>query len=213
MEQFLDALDGLPTVVIYLVLGFGAAIENFIPILPADTFIVAGGFAAGVGRVGPVPVFFTTWAFNVAGAMVVYWVGLRYGIRFFRAGPGRHFLSMHQLGTLQAFYARWGVPAIFVARFLPGLRALVPVFAGVTRQHPARVLPPIILASALWYGGLVRLGFVTGDNLETVLQTLSRANQWFLGFSVVAFFALAALWHRSRRPPGGRGKPEGGAGD
>jgi membrane protein DedA with SNARE-associated domain len=197
-ERALALLEGLPPALLYVVLGLGAAIENVIPVLPADTVIVAGGFAAGLGSLHPVGVFVATWALNVAGAVAVYVVGYRYGVRFFTEGVGRRFLSMDQLGRVHRFYDRWGIPAIFFARFLPGLRALVPVFAGVSRQHPARVLPPLILASAIWYGGLVRLGYLTGENLDQVLATLARANQLFLIVSVVLAAVVVAFWIRTR---------------
>ena len=200
MEQALELLDQLPTALIYLALGLGAALENFVPIVPADTFIVAGGFVSGIGNVDPMGVFLMTWGLNVAGAMAVYGIGHRYGKAFFAEGPGRRLLSIDQLGRLESFYERWGVSSIFLARFLPGLRALVPVFAGVTRQRPVRVLPPLMIASAIWYGGLVRLGFLTGENLDAVLTRLATANRVFLVVSVLVSSAVVAIWLRGRRP-------------
>lgn len=207
-ERALALLEGLPPALLYVVLGLGAAIENVIPVLPADSVIVAGGFVAGLGTLHPVGVFLATWSLNVAGAVAVYLVGYRYGLRFFTEGAGRRFLSVAQLDRLHRFYDRWGIPAIFFARFLPGLRALVPVFAGVSRQHPVRVLPPVILASAIWYGGLVRLGYLTGDNLDQVLATLGRANRVFLAVSVALVVIVVAFWIRTRN--GGAPTPDAG---
>ena len=50
-------------------LGTGAALENIIPVIPADTFIVTGGFVAGLGAVHPVPAFLFVWGFNVGGGV------------------------------------------------------------------------------------------------------------------------------------------------
>ncbi|MYK65168.1 MAG: hypothetical protein F4022_01710, partial [Gemmatimonadetes bacterium] len=127
MEQILAFLSDLPPLLLYVVLGLGAAIENVLPIVPADTVIVTGGFIAGLGVAGVIPVFLSVWGFNVAGAVAVYAVGRRYGPEFFSTGRGRHLLAKGQMRRLEAFYARWGVAAIFAGRFLPGFRALVPV--------------------------------------------------------------------------------------
>ncbi|MDE2762996.1 MAG: DedA family protein [Gemmatimonadota bacterium] len=212
MEGVLTFLSGLPPPLIHVVLGLGAAIENILPVVPADTFVVVGGFVAGLGAVRAVPVFLFVWGFNVAGAMAVYAVGRRYGPRFFSEGPGRHLLAPEQMDRLETFYARWGVVAIFVGRFLPGFRALVPVFAGVTGLGTVRVLPPLAVASAVWYGTLVRVGYLAGDNLEAVVEAIERANRGLLVASAVLAALILGFWWRARRrgaEPGGHGQDAG----
>ena len=199
MEGILTFLGDLPPPLVYIVLGTGAALENVVPVIPADTFILAGGFVAGLGAVHAVPVFLFVWGSNVAGAMAVYVVGRRYGPRFFSEGPGRNLLAAGQMSRLETFYARWGVSAIFAGRFFPGFRALVPVFAGVTGLGPSRVLPPLVVASAIWYGALVRIGQLAGDNLEAVSETLKRMNQGLLATSLVLAALILGLWWRARR--------------
>ena len=69
-----------------------------------------------------------------------------------------------------------GTPAIFVTRFLPGIRSVVPVFAGVTHQGWLPVALPIALASGIWYGGLVWLGAWAGSNVDRLTGVLDRIN-------------------------------------
>ena len=205
MEGILTFLSDLPPPVVYIVLGMGAGIENVLPVIPADTFVVVGGFIAGLEAVHPVPVFLFVWGLNVAGAMAVYGVGRTYGPRFFHEGPGRHLLAAGQMSRLEAFYTRWGVAAIFAGRFLPGFRALIPVFAGVTGLGSSRVLPPLALASAIWYGTLVRVGYMAGDNLEAVVAALERTNRGLLYASVALAALVLAFWWRARRKGTGQG--------
>ncbi|MCJ7627348.1 MAG: DedA family protein, partial [Longimicrobiales bacterium] len=129
----------------------------------------------------------------------VYWLGIRLGRPFFQVGLGRHLLNPAQLRRLGTFYQRWGLPAIFFARFLPGLRAMVPVFAGVTRQPFRIVAFPILVASGIWYGGLVWLGATAGKNLPAVGQWLSGANRLLLAVAIVFLLAVAAWWFWTRR--------------
>ena len=196
MEQTLAFLSDLPPYLLYLVLGVGAAVENVLPVVPADTIIVTGGFIAGLGTGGVIPVFLVVWGFNVAGALAVYAVGRRYGPEFFATGRGRHLLAERQMRRLEAFYARWGVTAIFAGRFLPGFRALVPVFAGVAGVPASRVVPPLAVASAIWYGVLVSLGHLAGGNAEAVLAS---ANRGLLAISAALAIVLVAVWWRARR--------------
>jgi membrane protein DedA with SNARE-associated domain len=169
-----------------------------VPAVPADTFVVLGGFLSAVGDLHARWVFLATWTCNVASALFMYRMGYRYGKSFFATGWGRHILNPHQMQRMVRFYGRWGTAAVFLTRFLPGLRAVVPVFAGVTHQRLLPVAIPLALASALWYGALVWAGTFAGRNLEPVLAALGRVNGWLLGVAVGVFLALFVWWWRTR---------------
>ena len=98
-----------------------------------------------------------------------------------------------------AFYDKWGTPAIFVSRFLPAFRAMVPVFAGVTHVSFARVFIPLAAASGLWYGLLVYLGAIAGNNWRAILGFFSQASSILLGIAVVLLAAFAYWWIKSRK--------------
>jgi undecaprenyl-diphosphatase len=198
MDAILETLSSLPDGVVYVLLAAGAALENLLPPVPADTFVLLGGFLAGRGALLAWVVFLVTWGSNVTSAMVVYAVGRRHGRTFFEEGLGRKVLTPHQLRRMGRFYRRWGTPAIFLARFLPGLRAVVPAFAGVSGRGALAVGIPVVVASAIWYGALVWLGASTGRNLEAILALLDRTNRLLLGGAVVVVVGVGVWWYRSR---------------
>ena len=198
MDATLDFLASLPAGLTYLVLGAGAALENIVPPVPADTFILLGGFLAVRGPADVVTVFLVTWLANASGALLVYGAGRRFGPPFFDTRFGRMLLQPEQLARLRRFYRRRGTPAIFLARFLPGLRAVVPAFAGVARLSFASVAPPVVVASAMWYGGLVWLGSVAGENLETVVEWFATASRLLLLVATAIFAVILLAWLRTR---------------
>lgn len=198
MESILEFLTGLPGWLAYLVLGGGAAMENVFPPIPADTFVLLGGFLAARGLGHPVGVFFVTWGANVASALVVWWAGRRYGEPFFQEGLGRHLLHQGQLERVRSFYERWGIWAIFLTRFLPALRAVVPAFAGVGRMSFLRVALPLAGASAIWYGALTWLGTVAGRNLDAIRAWLSDVNLVLAAVAAAIFLAVGIWWWRTR---------------
>lgn len=210
MDTAVDLFLGLPPALLYALLGVGSALENLLPPIPADTFILLGGFLAGRGTLDPWIVFGITWGSNVLSALAIYGIGLRYGRSFFEAGAGRHVLHEGQLGRMRQFYRRWGHAAIFLTRFLPGLRAVVPAFAGVSHQPFLPVAVPLALASAIWYGLLVWIGASFGRNLSTLLGWLGDVNRVLLLLALVLAAAIGAWWYRTRRrrEGGGRGKGE-----
>jgi membrane protein DedA with SNARE-associated domain len=197
-QTFLIWFEGLPNAVVYLALGGGAAVENVFPPIPADTFVVLGGFLSAVGDLRLRWVFAATWVGNVASAMVMYRLGHRYGRPSLEGTWGRRFLNTHQLRRMERFYERWGTPAILLTRFLPGLRSAVPVSAGVAGRPFWGVALPIAVASAIWYGALAWAGAFAGHNLDFVLGTIHRVNAWLLGPALLVAGAVVVWWWRTR---------------
>jgi membrane protein DedA with SNARE-associated domain len=199
VERLLEWLAALPPVVLYVTIGVGAALENVVPPIPADTFVLVGAFLAGSGQADPVLVFLSTWVANVCSALLIYGLARRYGAAFFVSPLGKRLLQPHQIEHVHRFYHRWGIAAILLSRFLPGLRAVVPVFAGLARLTPARVAPPLAAASALWYGVLVYAGAFAGANLDAILAAFERLGTALLWIVAPILLALAYWWWRTRR--------------
>ncbi|HEX6070235.1 MAG TPA: DedA family protein [Longimicrobiaceae bacterium] len=198
LEGLLDWLTTAPAAIIYLVLGVAATLENIVPPIPADVVVLFGGLLAGRGAANPWVVFVAVWISNVFGALLVYYAGVRFGPGFFSGRVGRMILHPDQLERLGAFYRRFGFGVIFVSRFLPMFRAVVPVFAGVSRLGFWRTAPPLAAASALWYGALVYIGAAAGRNWEEVMAALSSIGVWFWGIAAVAAAGVFWWWWRSR---------------
>lgn len=203
MQTILDALQALtqlPPFLLYLILGLGAAVENIVPPVPADTFVLAGALLASQGAADPLLVFLVTWLLNVVSAVGVYAVARRHGRRFFTLPIARWLLREHQLDQIGGFYERYGVPAIFVSRFLPAWRAMVPVFAGISGMTGWKVVPPVVIASGLWYGLLVYLGAFMGRNLRTIVAIFNSVSDVLLWVAAAMIVLAAVWWWRSRHP-------------
>ena len=215
LGRALDLLGQIPEPLLYLLLGGGAFLENVVPPVPADTFVVVGGLLADRGSVAGWPAFALILTSNVAGALAVWWAGYLFGRDFFRGNVGRRLLRPRQLHRVERFYRRWGGWAIFFARFLPGLRAVVPAFAGVSHLPFWRVAPPIAVASALWYGALFWAGGVAGRNLPALERRMEGANEVLLLIALALGGLAVAWWLRTRREDevGERGRERNGHGE
>ena len=200
MDNFLSWVEGVPAPVVYVSLGLGAALENVLPAIPADTFVALGGFLSVVGELDSRWIFMSTWSLNVGSALAMYRLGYTHGKTFFETGWGRRVLRPHQMERMARFYESHGTAAIFLTRFLPGLRSIVPVFAGVSRQPLMLVAIPIASASAIWYGALIWLGAMAGHNLDVLRALLGRVNGVLLVVAAVVAVPLTLWWWRTRHP-------------
>ncbi|HET6233185.1 MAG TPA: DedA family protein [Longimicrobiaceae bacterium] len=199
IDALLHWMEALPAAVVYLVVGAFAAVENVFPPVPADVIALFGGFLAGQKVVHPVGIFLVTWLCNVGGAMLVYAVGRRYGSGFFKGRFGKAILKPGQLATLSEFYGRHGTKVIFVSRFLPMFRAVVPIFAGTSKLGVWRTLLPLAAASGLWYGLIVYLGATAGRNWEHIRAGLESSGRWLFIAALVLLAGVVWWWWKSRR--------------
>ncbi|MCK5652532.1 MAG: hypothetical protein KAJ42_14185, partial [Gemmatimonadetes bacterium] len=82
-----------------------------------------------------------------------------------------------------------------------GLRAMIPVFAGVTHQSFLVVVIPVTVASAIWYGALVWVGVTAGGHLGAAGEWVADANRFLLVVAGVVGSAIGIWWLRTRHAP------------
>lgn len=197
MQDALDWLSGLPPFALYAALAVVAASENIFPPLPADTVVAFGAFLAARGHATLVGAFLATWLGNVSGALLVYALGRRYGASYAQRWLAR-FGSEKNEQRLERMYAQRGIAALFLSRFIPGVRALVPPFAGAVRVPALRATLAIAIASGIWYGIVTLIAYNVGsdwDALQERLENVGITSALIAGGIAV----VAVVWYLLRR--------------
>ncbi len=201
LQALLDWLATLPPEALLPVMALLAALENVFPPIPADVLVAFGGFIAARNDESPIPSFLAIWLGNIAGAMLMFVVGRRLGREWiakrFHLAPG----GSNEKRLTDA-YARYGTAGLFVSRFLPAFRALVPPMAGALHLSLPRVVIAISLASAAWYGFITWLAFSAGSNWEMLVGEIARAGKWTAAAAVaIVVVVVAGWWIKRRRSP------------
>lgn len=202
MQSVLDWLITLAPATLYSVLAIVAAIENLVPPFPSDVVVAFGSFVAAQGTGGrggtAIGVFLATWIGNVSGAMVVYALGHRYGAeRLERRLAGKHAQTTD--ARLRRLFQRYGMPAVFVSRFVPGVRAVVPAFAGALRLRVVPTAAMIATASGLWYGLITFIAFRVGADWPRLKGMVARYSSTAAIVASVVFVVGIAAWLLLRR--------------
>jgi membrane protein DedA with SNARE-associated domain len=100
---------------------------------------------------------------------------------------------------LEALYGRYGLWALCLSRFLPGVRALVPPFAGALRISPTRTAVAMGVASGIWYGAITYLAYTVGARWELLAARVGAVGRWS-GIAAAALAAIAlVVWLVRRR--------------
>lgn len=143
------------------------------PPVPADTAAALGAFlAARNDSLDVWIVYAVTVLANVASATFVFFFARRVGPAFLKTRLARRLLPEHAYATVRDEYERHHFWGIFVSRFLPVYRAIVPPFAGMMGVSAARAIPAMAAASAIFYGLVVWLAYRLGANWEGVRHGL-----------------------------------------
>jgi membrane protein DedA with SNARE-associated domain/uncharacterized tellurite resistance protein B-like protein len=198
IESLLQWVSTLPPTAVYAVLALLAAVENVVPPVPSDAAVALGAFLSHRGATTPALVFLVTWLANLIGAGLVYLGARRFGHRLFATRTGRRLLAPRSLAVIEREYLRFGVAGIFISRFLPGIRAVVPPFAGLIRLGAFRTLLPMAAASAVWYGGITLMGSILGAQWERILAILEGVNRT-MGILAVILAVAGAVWYWTSR--------------
>ena len=159
------------------ILGLSAMIEYVFPPFPGDTVTLFGAFLITAKGWSFVAVLGSVLAGSAAGAMADFWLG--------KVLQKRH-VGGDRLARLVARFQRHGEVFLVINRFLPGVRALFFVAAGMAGMRWSRVLLWATVSATLWNLLLIAVGSAVGANFEAL-------QRFFTTYAKLAWGALAAL--------------------
>ncbi|MGA7873233.1 MAG: DedA family protein [Candidatus Binatus sp.] len=161
--------------------------------MPEDVALLAGGYLVHRG-ITRYPITLAVSLLGVvAGDNSLFFMGRHFGsglVRYFSIGrPGRK----HQIERIEGFMQRHGHRAIFYARFLAGLRALIYLSAGSFGVRPAVFLAYDLLGALISVPIVVTLGYVFGKQLELLVKYIGGFERLIV---VVAILSVAVYGTR-----------------
>lgn len=163
--------------------------------VPGETVLVASGVLVQRGHLdlGDAIVFGILGA--VVGDQIGYWVG-REGGRPFVLRWGRYVLiTPERLASAERFFERHGGKAVFLARFVAGLRVFGALIAGISRMRWGTFFLYNALGGATWATAAVLAGYLLGGSLALLELWIGRASLLLLGLLALALvFYLGYRW-------------------
>lgn len=160
--------------------------------MPGTPILLAIGAAGSLGHVSLTGVVIAAILGAILCDGLSYWIGHRHREPLLRGWPFAARPGLLARG--QAFIARFGVPAIALARFVPGVRAVVPVVAGMFGMRPLPFYAANIASAALWAPAHILPGALLG--LIADLHLPDDLDDWAIPAAAVLGIVLIAV----RRP-------------
>lgn len=178
------------------------AIENLFPPIPSELILTFGGFMTTYTSMNIWIVALSATIGSVAGAIVLYGVG-----RLLPAEKMDRFIGKwgHVLGLkkgdverAEGWFNRRGASTVFFCRFIPLVRSLISIPAGMARMRRGRFLLYTTLGSAIWNVVLVALGAFAGAGWERVSQSMNLYT--YIALAVMAVGGVGfVVWISKKR--------------
>jgi membrane-associated protein len=163
-------------------------------VLPGDTLLFPAGIFAATGKLELLPLLATVYAASFVGNNVGYEFGKRAGPKLFKKEDSLIF-HKDQLLKATAFYEKHGGKALVVARFLPGVRTLAPIVAGMGKMNKKSFMVYNAFAAVLWGSTAVLLGYFFGSKIPDVERYALP------GFIVVDLFIWGPVAYKAFKNP------------
>jgi membrane-associated protein len=169
------------------------AIPIFGSIIPGSTVIVALSALIPSGNLKLAPVLLAAFSGAVIGDGIAYLVGYRSKESVLRAWPMSKYPNLIAEST--SFFHRFGTPAVFLARFVPPVRAFVPIVAGALSMPPVKFFAVNILAVGLWAPAMVLPGVAAGSAVEQWGVKVKHYGWPLVGGIILAGAVAWAIYH------------------
>ena len=125
--------------------------------LPGDSLLIIAGVLAAAGALKIsilIPLIFIA---AVAGDQIGYFLGNKFGRKLFKRFKKEH------IEKSEEFFAQHGKRTIILARFVPVVRAFVPVIAGISNMPYRTYLTYDLIGGVVWGIGITLVGYGLGN--------------------------------------------------
>ncbi len=186
-QDFLSNYGYLAVFLILLLCGAGLP-------LPEDIVLVSAGIVSALGKSDVHIMVIVSYLGILVGDLLMYSIGRRWGPLLMEKAFFKKVLHEQRLQQVDNLFIKYGNMLIFVARFLPGLRAPIYIITGMMRRVSALMFVLMdSLAALLSVPVFVYLGFYGAENREWLMETIEDFK-----YLTIALFVLLAIFYGIR---------------
>ncbi len=180
------------------------AIENIFPPIPSEVILVFGGFMTTYTTLNiPIMILAATLG-SLVGAIVLYYIGKIFNkerLKKIISGKIGKVLRLKASDIEKAdkWFDTKGNKTVFFCRFIPIVRSLISIPAGMSEMPMQKFLLYTITGSLIWNTVLIVVGSIVGDKWETIVGYLDNFSNVILIILVIIFVVAMYYWFVIRK--------------
>ena len=200
MQEFIMSIMGKYG---YIGVFFLIAIENIFPPIPSEVILLFGGFMTTYTSLHVVGVIISATIGSVVGAIILYFIGKLLNkerlISIVSGKVGKILrLKPKDIEKADKWFDERGNVAVFFCRFVPIVRRLISIPAGMSDMPIRSFLLFTTIGTLIWNTVLVILGSKMGENWTKIVDFISEYASITLVVLVIGFIAFVAWFYFGR---------------
>ncbi|MFT8314452.1 MAG: DedA family protein [Clostridium sp.] len=152
----------------YLGTFLGMLFESACIPIPSEIILPFGGYLSFKGHLNLILVIISGTLGGTVGSIIAYLIGSRGGRPLVEKYADKLHLSKEKIEKSDTMFNKYGDKIIFFSRLLPIIRTFISLPAGIAKMNFSKFVLYTIVGSAIWSAFLVYLGFIMGENWETI---------------------------------------------
>jgi len=149
------------------------ALESSAFPIPSEVVLPFAGYLAFLGKMNLGLAVVDATAAGLAGSLVAYFVSLKLGRPVVYGLLGRVGVSSRHLDKGERWVDSKGAWSVFIGRFIPGVRSVISIPAGVLRMDLRPFVVLTTVGSLVWSVALIYVGYTAGPLWQSALDSVS----------------------------------------
>jgi membrane protein DedA with SNARE-associated domain len=146
------------------------AMESMIFPVPSEAVMPFTGFLVYEEKFSWIGVFIFSTLGSIIGSSISYLMGL-YGGRAFILKYGKYFLlEKEHLEITEKFFSKYGEITILISRFIPVVRHLISIPAGMARMNFMKFIIFTTIGASAWNMFLAYVGYILKSNWKEIMK-------------------------------------------
>ena len=198
-EDILNQISTLAPVWIYLIIFFSAFIENVFPPSPSDLVLLIGGSIISTGSINfPLMLIISTIG-SMVGFSLMFYIGSTVDRKVIHSGKYK-FIPIEGIEKTERWFRKYGYFVVVVNRFLPGTRAVISFFAGISNLDVKKTLILCGISAFIWNAIVLYLGYVFGKNVRIVDDYITTYSYFVMSITIIIIlFFVVRLFFRKKK--------------
>lgn len=165
------------------------ALESMIAPIPSEIVMPFAGFLIVQGKFSLMAVALISALGSVFGSLISYWMGIFGGRRFIVRFGKYLLLDESHLEWTEKWFQKYGEKTIFISRFIPVVRHLISIPAGIGKMRIGRFMAYTFAGALIWNTFLAWVGMKLRERWEVVHQYSSQ-----IDYVMVGVLVLVLVW-------------------